>query len=97
MHILIISTHPDGVLVVILVVVVSLGAASVVDVDGKRLPSELSEGERCTMVAVETELVGKGPPPLLSVLLHAIARLANKAATRWCRIAGRIDAWWNPG
>lgn len=95
MHILIISTHPDGVLVVILlVVVVSLGAAtSVVDVDGKRLPSELSEGERCTMVAVDTELVGKGPPPLLSVLLHAIARLANKAATRWCRIAGRIDAW----
>lgn len=96
MHILIISTHPDGVLVVILDVV-SLEAASVVDVDGKRLPSELSEGERCTIVAVDTELVGCGPPVLMSVLLHAIARLANRAATSWCRIAGRIDTWWNPG
>lgn len=97
MHILIISTHPDDVLVVILEVVVSLEAASVVDVDGKRLPSELSEGERCTIVAVDTELVGSGPPVLMSVLLHAIARLANRAATSWCRIAGRIDTWWNPG
>lgn len=59
MHILIMSTHPDGVLVVVILVVVSLGgAASVVDVDGKRLPSELSEGERWTRVAVDTELVG---------------------------------------